>query len=571
VSLRGNSGFQVTAPSGATVTHVLATPFRASLVPAHRKVRFVSDTLDLSDREVISIGDGRAEIEGTIRLERRSQSLIDVLSLAADGRTITYFPDFGVGTGYPFRLINPEDVIDLLGDRARYRLSEYEIRVRFRDASASGQSLEALFSPWLWRFSAADRLASFSRTGAASYTAVDGLLKSAATGVPRETWSLVGGVLTPALRMERAVDNELLHSEALDNAAWTKVGLAGTPIVVNQATGPDGVAALDEMVENTSFAEHGVSRAVTGMTADGTYVLSAWAIANTRTWIRLRISETADVANRCGSWFDLANGVAGLSDAAGTGSLVRAYMEDWTHVAAGLYRCVVVGTVGDGATALTAMVSLTTDDGVSAHTGDGSSLYAGYVQLEDSMLVASSYVPTTTAAVTRGAEYWRTPYTPVPQAGTWYWKFRERSEPNWVAAGGASPRIQQLGADDDTGFRLAAYKPIGAAVYRVAFGTSGGDEDTASVALSPARGDIIELRLSTDEDGVGTFEGVKNITGTPVTDSIAVPGGLLSAYSDELLALGSRNASAGQGDVEILEAFQLPGEKSMDECREMAG
>jgi hypothetical protein len=166
-----------------------------------------------------------------------------------------------------------------------------------------------------------------------------------------------------------------------------------------------------------------------------------------------------------------------------------------------------------------------------------------------------------------GAEYWRTPYTHAPQAATLYVKFRELSEPNFTAAGGVSPRIINLGNDGGTGTRLVLIKTAGAATYGCDY-SDGTSTRSTVLALTPVRGDLIELRLVLAADGATTLGGSKN-GAAEVTDTEAALA-LPPAWGDDLLALGSLSASTGQGDVEIIKALVVPGEYTMAECRKLA-
>ena len=54
------------------------------------------------------------------------------------------------------------------------------------------------------------------------------------------------------------------------------------------------------------------------LTADADYALSIFAIANTRTWLRLRLAEAAvPGTNYAHAYFNLSTGVVGTSGAAG--------------------------------------------------------------------------------------------------------------------------------------------------------------------------------------------------------------------------------------------------------------
>jgi len=87
----------------------------------------------------------------------------------------------------------------------------------------------------------------FTHTRATSATRVnkDGLIESVASGVPRLDYPLIDGVVQdcPALLLEPERRNSILYSNGFDNSAWQKGGggTAPAPVVsANQGISPDG-------------------------------------------------------------------------------------------------------------------------------------------------------------------------------------------------------------------------------------------------------------------------------------------------------------------------------------------
>jgi hypothetical protein len=151
-------------------------------------------------------------------------------------------------------------------------------------------------------------------------------------------------------------------------------------------------------------------------------------------------------------------------------------------------------------------------------------------------------------------------------AATLYVKFRELSEPNWVDAGSSAPRILQIGTG---GSYIVLFKTTGAATYAAEFDADSAGAVSRTVSLTPARGDLIELRVHLSSAGALTLGGSK-AAATEVVSSQSSAIGLPAAWGDALLRLGSLSASAGQGDVEIITAFMVRGERSMAACRKIA-
>lgn len=233
---------------------------------------------------------------------------------------------------------------------------------------------------------------SLTRATTANQRLASGVLTAVSSGEMRHRHRAAAndGTTYRTALLERAATNELTDPEDLTSGNWTAVNL--NTRTANQAGDPEGGSTLDEIVEDGTTDLHYVYQDAT-LTADADYAFSVFVDGNTRTFVDLRLAEAAAFGtNNVEAWFNLGTGAVGTSQAAGTGSLTRAYIEDWTDVSAGLYRCVVVGSVGNSATSIRAAVMLADADASVSYNGDGSSsLYAGHAMLEDAASVASSY------------------------------------------------------------------------------------------------------------------------------------------------------------------------------------
>lgn len=194
---------------------------------------------------------------------------------------------------------------------------------------------------------------------------------------------------------EGASTNLLTYSEDLSNAAWTKSNVTiGTPTAF--ATN----ISLDEIVEDsTASATHEVSRSVT-VTANTVLTLSGFFEANTRSFVRLIIDDGTGSAIA-----SLNLGTGALDGSASTtGSGVAATATLIRNMGGGVYRFALAATPSNSATTVTVTVQMGSAAGTYSYNGNGSSsLYGGGLQLEQ-LSGASSYIPTTTAQVTRAAE-----------------------------------------------------------------------------------------------------------------------------------------------------------------------
>lgn len=232
----------------------------------------------------------------------------------------------------------------------------------------------------------------FTRSTTATYFDVDGVMQTAAIDVPRIGYDPVTHAHM-GLMLEAAATNLLTYSEQFDNAAWNnsnEIKAFGSGSVVNATTAPDGTATADLVVESTTASVvHFFGRLYTTTAADYTFSIFVKAAG------RSRFDITASTDNR-GIGFNLSTGTvvavtyAGLQ---GIGTI--------TSIGNGWYLCSMTWT----ATAVTNGLRIALHNGTSVtYTGDGSSgLYLWGAQLEAGS-TATSYIPTTSAAVTRAAD-----------------------------------------------------------------------------------------------------------------------------------------------------------------------
>jgi hypothetical protein len=180
--------------------------------------------------------------------------------------------------------------------------------------------------------------------------------------------------------------NGWTKSQEFDDAAWTKEGVS---ITANATTAPDGTLTADKLVEDSAVGTpHGIYRGTPAMTASTNQAYTISAKAAERSWIEL-ITNDSTVRR---SWFNLATGAWGVRD---SGHTARA-----TALGSGWYRLEINWT--SASTACIAYARATTGDGVTEHTGDGTSgLYLWGAQFEADASFATSYIPTTTVPVTR--------------------------------------------------------------------------------------------------------------------------------------------------------------------------
>lgn len=344
-------------------------------------------------------------------------------------------------------------------------------------------------STLLFDYEAGDDIAAqggtFTRSGTATYVDSTGVLRTAATDVPRDS-HFINGVRT--ILLEGARTNICLRSEELENATWTKTR---SSISANADTAPDGTASADRVVEDNSVTTtHQIQQASLTITADANVAYSLFAKAGTRNWlaIRLQDSTSADVFQK---YFNIATGALGSTFVQGTGAFISASAE---AIGNGWYRIKVVGNIGNGRTNVTAVMFMATADNVAVYTGDGVSYLSLWgAQIENNASFPSSYITTTTASATRNADSLRFPYTAVPQALSVYCKAISNQPSNFDGS-----FVWAIGTA--AGTRLTLHKTNAAATvtgtHRSAAGTV-----TSVPAAVVTYGQLVEYRTVLGSDG----------------------------------------------------------------------
>jgi hypothetical protein len=197
-----------------------------------------------------------------------------------------------------------------------------------------------------------------TRATTAFRTNASGILESVASGVPRLDYPAAGGC--PSLLVEPAATNLLLRSEEFDDASWAKTN---TTITANTTISPDGSQNADTMdvVDGNSRITQTLSLGA------GTYTISAYVrVLSTTTAGQLRFAPVVDGSN-VNSFFTATSGW-------------QRFTQTFTAVS-GVTSVALRGAAGG-------FVGTIAVYGFQLETGS----------------VATSYIPTTSAAVTRNAD-----------------------------------------------------------------------------------------------------------------------------------------------------------------------
>jgi len=294
-------------------------------------------------------------------------------------------------------------------------------------------------------------LITFTRASSGTFVGADGLIKTATTNEARFDHNPTTGE-SLGLLVEEARTNLMPQSE--DFSAWTQTGAS---ITNNIATAPDGTTTADLWTNTTSpgivhqlFTKDAVARTYTG---------SLWVKPLTGSGLvsfSLSIDDGGS-ANRGRSTFNLLTGVAGTpvndGNFSNTTSTMTRYPNNW-------YRLILTTTTSTGTSVrLRPFFSF---------TGATVNVWGG--QIEEGSF-ATSYIPTTTATVTRAADVASITGTNFGTTRTNYIRNNTMVgavagtpgtlPTNWGTAGSAALSTQIVGTGTDNGINYIDVRCFG--------------------------------------------------------------------------------------------------------------
>jgi hypothetical protein len=241
----------------------------------------------------------------------------------------------------------------------------------------------------------------FNVTRATTATRVNanGLIEVVASGIPRLDYFASGGVVgCPALLVEPSAQNIMAQSETLSvSGDWTQTAVLATGWAI---ASPDGLVSGSLLVATSGSSQHNINRnATTSITSGTTITASCFFKAHgTNNFAQLVIggftfSPASPFAN-----FNLSG-----NGAITTGTYSSAFIQNYGN---GWYRCGLTATAAANGTNNLAIVPILASGTARnpVFQGDGvNGVYAWGAQVESGS-VATSYIPTSTAAVTRNAD-----------------------------------------------------------------------------------------------------------------------------------------------------------------------
>lgn len=265
-------------------------------------------------------------------------------------------------------------------------------------------------------------------TNPATYTNSSGVVTSATDNQARFDYDPVA-LTCKGLLIEESRANLLKYSADLSNSVWIK---SQASIDSTKITAPDATTSGQKLVENSATAQHIAYVGSLGL-GSAIYTMSGYfkAAERTQAWLRLDTGTTTRQAI-----FDLSAVTA--TAGGGTTATIQSVGNGW-------YRCTMSLT---GAETLINAVLMLGSGGASSYAGNGTSgLYMWGIQLEAGAF-ATSYIPTTSAALTRNADV-------VTMTGTNFSSWYNSSEGTFLfkadSQTGATPAASCYGLHIDDG------------------------------------------------------------------------------------------------------------------------
>jgi hypothetical protein len=225
-----------------------------------------------------------------------------------------------------------------------------------------------------------------------------GFIETVADNVPRLDYPLGGAVNgCPALLVEPSATNVNIFSEDITNATWDKLNVITTNYA-NVVTSPDGSTNADKLIpDTTSDSYHGIQLSSGRPTLTSGVVYTFSVFAKAQGYDKIRVQNFSQGVR---AQFDLTTGTL-INQSGTTSTFIIPYGNGW-------YRIGFTYTQSGTLAAYWNTLVISTNDNSSsapiAWTGNGTDSIAVYGHTIEEGPIATSYIPTTTAAITRGAD-----------------------------------------------------------------------------------------------------------------------------------------------------------------------
>ena len=197
----------------------------------------------------------------------------------------------------------------------------------------------------------------------------------------------------PSVLVEPQRTNQLLQSENVSASPW---GVLETTVTENVTTSPSGLLNADRVQATGVSSVHQVLQNAISYVSGSSYTTSFYIKKDTQDFIQISLPNAAFAGNRFAN-FNINTGVVGNTSLNVTASIVNA--------GNGWYRCILVSTASSttsiGTTSVFLVNSATSIRNEINTLATSIFVWGGQIEVGTSV---TSYIPTTTATVTRNAD-----------------------------------------------------------------------------------------------------------------------------------------------------------------------
>jgi hypothetical protein len=244
--------------------------------------------------------------------------------------------------------------------------------------------------------SSLDSRVTFTRGSTATFVNSSGVITTAAANVPRFDHN--PSTLQPlGLLIEEQRTNLFLQSQDFATS-WTP---NNTTVSANTVAAPDGTTTADTIVETTATGSHNIYQPV-NVTSGSAYAHSVFVKkgngVSARNFVQLGF-QNAQFGSNSYANFDIVNGTVTVTGAGLTSASITSVGNNW-------WRCSIVDTATSSASTSVIISLITTGTGANQESYTGTTdanIFLWGAQLEAGAF-PTSYIPTTTTALTRNAD-----------------------------------------------------------------------------------------------------------------------------------------------------------------------
>ena len=303
------------------------------------------------------------------------------------GFALPAYPLRGGGGNNPFNQLGPTLDLSFIGTAGD--LSGADTYTLNTDFITPEYQVAAQYAVWENGVGLAQKtfaqIVTFTRASTATYFNSAGTLTSAAVDEARFDYN--PSTLAPlGFLIEESRTNIQLHSEDFSNAGgW---GVTGATITTNATAAPTGASTADKLVEDTSTGTHQVA-SVNSVTAGVAYAFSVFAKPAERTQFQVAGMGLT------GAGFNIVFTLTGAGSVTGApaGTTITLLSNGW-------YRCSIPFTPTNTTPPNYFLYNGTTN----SYTGNGTSGLFLWGSQTEAGAFPTSYIPTTTTALTRSAD-----------------------------------------------------------------------------------------------------------------------------------------------------------------------